>query len=365
MYPKVKNISALLLCTLFIVYMGGCVQGDFVPTGTSEDEVTFADSKGEVASNTQTPELNIQTNAAGLYENGELLDMPWVFSVDGNKVPFDTYRYYYITNRQALDGGDISFWQQGDVIAQNHADTLKEYVRLDILTTYAINQLAQEHGLELVQEDLDTIDDVLNSAQAQLGGEEMFEQWLTDQNMTKSVYTKLLSDNLIAEKLLSDIYANDLMAEIQSTHVRAQHILILFADPGAQTHDEELARAEDVLQKVKDGEDFEALMKEYSEDMAQTPDGYYFTFGDMMVEFEQAAFALEEGETSDIVQTAYGYHIVRRMPMDDDYITANLSSLALQTDTSERISADMSAIAQQFLVEYHENYEKIAPDTIK
>lgn len=78
------------------------------------------------------------------------------------------------------------------------------------------------------------------------------------------------------------------------------------------------ATANDVLAKLKAGGDFDALMNEYSEDpgLANAPDGYVFTTGEMVQEFEDAAFALGEGKISGLVKSPYGYHIIKREPLD-------------------------------------------------
>jgi len=96
--------------------------------------------------------------------------------------------------------------------------------------------------------------------------------------------------------------------------VRAKHILILTEDPqtGEALSKKEQANAkkqiEDIAKKLKNGEDFDALMNEYCQDpgIIQNPDGYVFTAGEMVPEFEEAAFALKEGEISGIVETSYG-----------------------------------------------------------
>ena len=73
-------------------------------------------------------------------------------------------------------------------------------------------------------------------------------------------------------------------------------------------------KAEDILSKVKSGEKtFEELAKEYSEDTTASEGGDlgYFGRGAMVPEFEEAAFALDVGEVSDLVLTTYGYHIIK------------------------------------------------------
>lgn len=97
--------------------------------------------------------------------------------------------------------------------------------------------------------------------------------------------------------------------------VRARHILIRVA-PGApqEDRDKALAKAKDVLKQLKNGADFTELAKKYSDDPGSKDRGGdlgYFSHGDMVPAFETAAFALDVGQTSDVVQTDYGYHIIR------------------------------------------------------
>ena len=74
----------------------------------------------------------------------------------------------------------------------------------------------------------------------------------------------------------------------------------------------------EVYQKVTAGGNFEALIDEYNEDpgMQQQPDGYTFTKNSGMVKpFEDAAFALEIGEISEIVEQPQGWHILKKYPL--------------------------------------------------
>ncbi|MDD2807200.1 MAG: peptidylprolyl isomerase [Patescibacteria group bacterium] len=73
-------------------------------------------------------------------------------------------------------------------------------------------------------------------------------------------------------------------------------------------------KAQEVLQKIKvDGESFEKMAQEYSQDVTAVQGGDlgYFTKGEMVPEFEQAAFSLGPGQMSDIVKTRFGYHIIK------------------------------------------------------
>jgi peptidyl-prolyl cis-trans isomerase D len=97
--------------------------------------------------------------------------------------------------------------------------------------------------------------------------------------------------------------------------IRARHILIKVA-PGTPAADEQAARAraESALTRVRSGEDFEALARAISEDTASAANGGdlgFFGRGRMPAPFEQAAFGLTEGATSDLVRSDLGFHLIQ------------------------------------------------------
>ena len=73
-------------------------------------------------------------------------------------------------------------------------------------------------------------------------------------------------------------------------------------------------QAEDLLKRIRGGADFAALAKQYSEDPVSKEDGGElpeFPRGQMVPEFEAAAFSLTNNQVSDIVTSTYGYHIIK------------------------------------------------------
>jgi len=85
--------------------------------------------------------------------------------------------------------------------------------------------------------------------------------------------------------------------------IRASHILVKPKE-----------KAEEILEELKMGADFRKLAKEHSECPSKKRGGDLgkFTRGKMVKSFERAAFALKKDQISDIVQTQFGYHIIKR-----------------------------------------------------
>jgi peptidyl-prolyl cis-trans isomerase C len=127
--------------------------------------------------------------------------------------------------------------------------------------------------------------------------------------------TELAGATGVTAEQVTEFYEKNPSEFQQGERVRASHILIGVAenaDPAVkeQAH----ARAADVLKEVKAGKDFAALAKQYSNDPGSAPNGGdlgYFERGQMVGPFEQAAFSLAPTQTSDLVESRFGYHIIR------------------------------------------------------
>ena len=96
--------------------------------------------------------------------------------------------------------------------------------------------------------------------------------------------------------------------------VRARHILFRLAEGAAPEEEKKIRdRAQLVLDKAKSGADFAALAREFSQDSSGPAGGElgWFSAGQMVPAFEQAAFALGKGQISELVRTQFGFHIIK------------------------------------------------------
>ncbi len=186
---------------------------------------------------------------------------------------------------------------------------------------------AQKRGVVLTQEELDTIAKGIENIKTQYGDElekslklagfdniEQFEEVQKLQKIYQNSYDAFNQDPASYMKGVKGIEK-----AISGDKITAKHVLIMFpegvtADSDDEAKAETLNKAKEVLEKAKAGEDFDKLIEEYNEDPGQTKTGYTFANdGTMVQSFADAAFKTEVGKISDIVETTYGYHIIKRV----------------------------------------------------
>ena len=97
--------------------------------------------------------------------------------------------------------------------------------------------------------------------------------------------------------------------------VKARHILIRVAPESSQEDKKKAWRKQkDILKRIQGGEEFEKLANEFSDDQGTKSKGGdlgFFPRGRMVKTFEDAVFALKPGEVSNVVETQFGYHIIK------------------------------------------------------
>lgn len=227
---------------------------------------------------------------------------------------------------------------------------------LDTLITNKIVELeAKKQNITVSDEDIQAEYDELVEA---YGGEDsikdVFEvNGLTEEAVKENIRTYQLTKNVIAASLdITDEEVEQYFEENkdiygQEEQVIASHILL---------EDEDTAK--EVLAKVKAGEDFAELAKEYSTDTATKEDGGdlgYISRNQMDEAFEEAAFSLEKGAVSDVVQTSDGYEIIKVtniVPAEE----------AVFEDVKEEVYADLleSRVSEEYatwVAEKQEEYD--------
>ncbi len=203
------------------------------------------------------------------------------------------------------------FIQQAD---QNSMETfLKRFVAEKTLATRSEmgEKEAKKQADELVKQFLDEYKNYL--------GEEEVDKTMEEQNITEQdIIDYVIRNNhvenylrtLITEDREQEIY-NEMKESGQFTLASVRHILITTEE---RSDEEAKKLAEELAERLRNGEDFAALAKEYSEDPGSVENGGLYeevSINEWVPEFKEAAATLEIGTISDPVKTDYGYHVMK------------------------------------------------------
>ena len=236
-----------------------------------------------------------------------------VLKIDGKAIPAGYYIYNYCNAYSQASGmGDSSSFS--NTAMQN------------IIRYAVVEKLCKQYGIELQALERKAVLDNINEQMAEQGTS-AYKTFLSRMQLSKRQFQDLMY-NAAKDTKLKDYFYNEEYGTEKPTDEElyqvfcdnfccASHILISTQKATEQAdYDAALKKIQEIQARVQAGEDFAALAAEYGEDPGLDPEkGYVFPSGVMVQAFEDAAFALEPGQVSDIVQTSYGYHIIKRYPI--------------------------------------------------
>lgn len=190
-------------------------------------------------------------------------------------------------------------------------------------------------------------------------------------NSKLTLVTEDYIKNNLTENEMKEYYENNIYGDIS-----AKHILISFDyDDDASDEEKEVAeneaklKAEEIVEKLKNGEDFSTLAKEYSDDEGSKENGGdlgYFNTGDMVEEFEDAAYKLAVNEyTTTPVKTTYGYHVIMKTGQKEKPSYKKSKDAIIEKLVEQKKTND-STISVKAMIALREKYNiKIKDKTIK
>ncbi len=283
-----------------------------------------------------------------------------VLKFGDNAVNYGEYRYFYFNTKYSMDGGDETYWTTNpDAEAKLKEDALYSNSQF-----YAIEAAAAENGVVLSEEGKAEAKSVIDSYSEACG--EAFASVMEQNYLTLELFERMTSLGVLESELYQYVIENDVLGKESETkatlnsddYIRVMHIL--YADE---------ATAQGILEQAKNATDdeFYALAQDAEDGgMIGNTQGYCFTYGMMVEPFEKASFELEVGETSDLVKSDYGYHIIRRLEKSEDYINENYVALAadlLVNDYYEYVDSFATKLIES--AEFTELYDKITVETAK
>ena len=357
---NMKRFGALALCAaLSLSLLAGCKSGD--PAGSSSDRSSSSSSGS--SSQTEEPTLDL-TGVTDPYlatagVTGDTV-VAQAGGVDITAAQWLQWAASYADQYAQYFGSDLP-WDQDDG-SGTMEDAIKE-AALQMAQLYALlpGEAARE-GVAVDDSQLAEDEASLDKMAEDLGGDEMAQHYLWQIPLTRQSYLDMRLSAMASGAIQEARYGENGTQRPTDAQVlayatdelgiayRVKHILLTTVDTSKPLTDEDgkytgeyepldeatvvekRKLAEDILAQLEGSSDpvalFDDLMHQYSEDtgLSSNPDGYDAQEGQMVEPFEKASLALKEGEFSGILESAFGYHIILRLPIiadnyRDDYVT--------------------------------------------
>lgn len=389
-------------------------------SSSSQSDESSGDSAAADSSDTgsgTSSDSSSETAAAsepGLTIDGAKVDTKdlVMLTIDGRDIDFDTFRYYYfgtITNLTQTYGATLDTIKE----TENGFEMLMDTVIRNIMQDYVSYRLADENGIELTDEDKEAAMETYNALLEQAGSEEELASALAESNLTLDVAKKMLEQAKLYEKTSelfveggkyatskdefrkivkdTDKYAcvrsilipYECQAEItdatdlekydsyslsEKNTAKKTAFNALDEEKQEEVKKKSEALAKEVLEKIKNGADFEEMLKEYGWDpgMESNPEGYYVTHETSFVpEYLEAVFKLKENEVVDepVLSDMYGWFIIKRNPVDMDYIDEHIDQMISEYDSPNFQKVYEDTMAAMNIV-YSDTYNKLTIDSI-
>lgn len=228
-------------------------------------------------------------------------------------------------------------------LSDYYYEALSDLIFENITANYAVLALAEKEGISLEDEDIqEKIQNELDIyISSEFGGKRRaYKKYLDEYHMTDNyvrfsigvdvLYSRLTTEYLNSGEIVTE---EDAIREIiNEEFILTRHVMLI------NDKETDYDTACYVLDKIRSGEStvYDMIGSKYNKDFGDTGNGYYFTKGTMDKAYEDAAFALEIGEVSDIVtamgKDGYGnrvpcYYIIQRFELDQEYINKNFDKL--------------------------------------
>ncbi len=224
--------------------------------------------------------------------------------------------------------------------AENKKDLLKAEVQVIdyIIANKLIEKYAGENKISYTEKEF--TDEYSKIQTTSFKTKEEFDKYLKDNGISGDLLKTQLKNQLLANKVYDKITAGIAAADadvqkyyddnkstlfLEPAQIKISHILVQFGDQDTakKTKEAALEKIKMVQQKIKDGETFDNMANKYSEDANSNTLGGdigYFSKGQLVAEFENVAFTLAAGQISDIVETPYGFHLIKVTDKKDERI---------------------------------------------
>jgi hypothetical protein len=257
----------------------------------------------------------------------------------------------------------------------SHTDLVARAGGLELTVTEAAELLAPHQHIPAQAEVVDAIanlwvDYILlataftrDTTLASVNLDPLLNPWMEQEIVYKLREHVITVDTVMSDDELRALYER----EQPNAEVRARHILFrLPGDASPALRDSIMRQAQDIREQAAAGADFSDLAREHSQDPGSAQQGGdldYFSRGQMVAPFEEAAFALQPGEISEIVESPFGLHIIkvddRRTPAFED-VADGFRESAVQTRIVEAEEVYVRTLTEPLRIDVQDGAVEVA-----
>ncbi len=242
--------------------------------------------------------------------------------------------------------------EQNGISADNGAVEKYTKVKLDEIAANLTLMLMSSHGSSQDKNDTAPVDDDYTPSDDEVNQayrDQLAAMYLSDRYVRFTFSVDGCIEQLVIKyEKDGKLYTSDEDVEkyIKSKFCRTLHVFVR-NDKGESIEDNR-ARAEEVLAELEGGKSFNSMVgSKYNDDlMTTTVHGHYFGRGEMDAAYEDAAYALELGEHSGVIETEAGFYIIKRLPLEDDYINTYFEELKSQYKYSV-VNSDIAEVRRE------------------
>ncbi|MBN1972378.1 MAG: peptidylprolyl isomerase [Sedimentisphaerales bacterium] len=277
--------------------------------------------------------------------------------------------------KEAMKNGEE---MPSDAIITQHIKDRREMVLQQLIIEQLLDEKVKDLNIVVTTEEADELLKKQLSEQSLSMAD--FKETLEKNNISynelleevkkERIYQKFMDQQMegkvnVSEEDAKKYYDENIKAFDRPEQVRASHILVAASrDEPNDVRQKARAKIEDMLRQVKEGADFAELAKANPDATASTGgDLDYFSKGRMVEEFEKPAFELSVGQVSDVVETEYGYHIIKVtdhkeagvIPFDE--VKEDLTKALSNREKSEFTSKYIESLIKEAAIKFPEGKE--------
>ena len=304
-----------------------------------------------------------------------------VITINEDKYTKSDFMIYFYSVKYDYFGKDtdkVSDDNMKIIVDEENNTTLGEYLKAktlsEIKTASAIREYASKNNIELDENDYKELKEEKEKYIKSIGGKEKFYKLLKDNDTKEKSYNLMAETDKLYNKIIKKLYSEgkrkDLTEEellkakenYGNEYFKIEQVILTIMDPETKkslsdtTINQKNTLANTIHDLSINGTDFDSLVRKYSEAAVDKEPPYYeyYKKGELLTELEKAIVKLGNNEVSEVIQTKYAIHIIKKFELDDSKFNEYLDELR-----EEKALKDLKETLDTLKIIYQEAYKKI------